>query len=346
MTVALSRRQYLMSIATGAAVLAVSATLPFAATAQESTPAAAAPVSIVAGPGEGEFTVTHAQGETVVPANPETIYSYDFASIDTMLALGIPVAGAPVLENAGATTPFDDLDAENIGSLFEPDYEAVAAGEPDLIIVAGRSAAALPQLSEIAPTIDLSFGTGDIVADLSANTMILAELSGTQDQATEILNGITERVAALQAQVPSLGTGMVIMTSGGSITALAPGNDRGGRGGLIYSTLGIQPPLQDLETATHGEPISPEFLLEHDADWLFVIDRDAAIGETESAAAQEVLDNEVVAQTTAAHEGHIVYLNPFDWYIISGAGLDSMQRMLTELETAFGSVAATATPAA
>ncbi len=342
---ALPRRQFLASIATGAAVLAASVTLPFAASAQDSTPETVAPVSISAGPAEGEFTVTHAQGETVVGANPETIYSFDFASIDTMMALGVPVAGAPVLENAGATTPFDGLDAENIGTLFEPDYEAIAAGQPDLIIVAARSAAALPELAEIAPTIDLTFGTGDMVADLTANTMVIAELTGTMDQATPIIDGINERVAALQAQAETLGTGMVIMTSGGSITALAPGNARGGRGGLIYQTLGIQPPLEDLETATHGEPISPEFLLEHNPDWLFVIDRDAAIGETEAAAAQEVLDNEVVAQTTAAQQGQIVYLNPFDWYIITGAGLDSMQRMLAELETAFGTGTAS-TPAA
>jgi iron complex transport system substrate-binding protein len=305
------------------------------AMAQEATPEeAAAPVyGTEAGPGEGELTVTHAQGETTVSLSPETVISYDIASVDTLQVLGVDIAGLP--EIAGAQDVIDTEGKENVGSLFEPDYEKVNEMSPDLIIVAGRSAEVYPDLSDLAPTIDLSFQTDDFIGGLEANSRVLGAIFEKEDEVETELEAIRTRVADIQEMASGVTSGMVVMTSGGSVTALAPGTARAGRGALIYQTMGIKPPLEDLETATHGEPISFEFLLEHDPEWLFVIDRDAATGTEDAQAAEQVLDNDIMHQTTAWQNENIVYLNPFDWYIITGAGLASMNRMLDELETAF-----------
>jgi iron complex transport system substrate-binding protein len=302
---------------------------------QEASPdASESPIySTAAGPGEGEITVTHAQGETTLSLNPETVISYDITSVDTLQVLGVDIAGLP--EIAGTQDVIDTEGKEIIGSLFEPDYEKVNEMSPDLIIVAGRSAEVYPDLSKLAPTIDLSFQADDFVAGLEANSRVLGAIFEKEDQVETELEAINTRVADIQEMASGISSGLVVMTSGGSVTALAPGNARAGRGALIYQTLGIKPPLEDLETATHGEPISFEFLLEHDPEWLFVIDRDAATGTEDAQAAEQVLDNDIMHQTTAWQEGNIVYLNPFDWYIITGAGLASMNRMLDELETAF-----------
>ncbi len=281
-----------------------------------------------------EIVVTHMQGETTVPANPEKVFSFDITSIDTLRALGVTVAGMPELTGDGEQYMSDDT--ITIGSLFEPDYELINAEQPDLIIVAARSAEAYPDLSKIAPTIDLTNAGNGLIEDLTANTGVLADIFGKQAEASELLESINARVETLQGQVADIGTGLVIMTTGGSVVALAPGNARAGRGALIYETLGIQPPVEDIEEATHGEPISFEFLLEHDPDWLFVIDRDAATGESEGQPAEQVLDNDIVHETTAWQNEQIVYLNPFDWYIITGGGLGSTPRMLDELEAVFG----------
>lgn len=303
--------------------------------AQDATPAESdAPVySVTEGPGEGELTITHAQGETVVKANPETVISYDITSVDTLQVLGVEIAGLP--EIAGQQDVIDTDGKEVVGSLFEPDYEKVNEMGPDLIIVAGRSAEVYPDLSKLAPTIDLSFQTNDFVQGLADNTIILGSIFGKEAEAEAALEEINGRIADIQAMAEDVESGMVIMTSGGSVTALAPGTARAGRGALIYETMGIQPPLEDLETATHGEPISFEFLLEHDPQWLFVIDRDAATGTEDAQPAEQVLDNDLMHETTAWKDGNIVYLNPFDWYVIVGAGVASMNRMLDELETAF-----------
>ncbi|MCO5219785.1 MAG: siderophore ABC transporter substrate-binding protein [Thermomicrobiales bacterium] len=330
-------RRTVLKYAGGTAALFAAGGFGRLAFAQDATPSAEAEViiSVVEGPGEGELTVTHAQGETVVKVNPEKIVSFDVASIQTIEFLGGTLAGVPELELSGEG--LSSTDAEVVGSLFEPDYEAINAMQPDLIIVAARSAAAYPDLSKIAPTIDVSFGA-HMVDSLHQVSTVIATILGKEAEAEAALADIDARVAALQAVAADAGTGMVIMVSGGAVSALAPGNARGGRGALIYDVLDIQPPIEDLETATHGEPISFEFLLEHDPDWLFVIDRDVATGEAEagSSPAEEVLDNDIVHQTTAYQNDQIVYVNPFDWYIITGAGIPSMDRMLTEIETAFG----------
>ena len=104
---------------------------------------------------------------------------------------------------------------------------------------------------------------------------------------------------------------------------------------LLYQTLGLTPAVADVAAATHGEPISFEFLLQHDPTWLFVLDRDAAIGTEGGQPAAQVLDNELMHQTTAWREGNIVYLDPFNWYIVTGAGLTGANEMLDEIEAAY-----------
>lgn len=326
-------RRALLKFAGGAAAIAATHGFGRMVAAQDATPEAKPVISVTEGPAEGELTIVHAQGETLVKKNPQKIVSFDVASIQTIEFLGGTLAGVPALELSEVS--LSSSDAEVVGSLFEPDYEAINALQPDLIIVAARSAAAYPDLSKIAPTIDVSFGAS-MIDSLSQVTTTLGAILGKEAEAETALADIDARVSSLQALAADAGTGMVIMVSGGALSALAPNNAQGGRGALIYDVLGIKPPIEDLEAATHGEPISFEFLLEHNPDWLFVIDRDVATGEAEESAAAEVLDNDIVHQTTAYTEDQIVYVNPFDWYIITGAGIPSMDRMLGEIETAFG----------
>lgn len=333
MTIEMNRRKF-TQVSVGTAALMSTFGLNRQAFAQdaspETSPEAGMVISVTDGPGEDELTIVHAQGETVVKKNASTIVSYDVAAIETIEYLGGTLAGVPEISQEGVYTS----DAEIVGSLFEPDYEAVNAMSPDLIIVGGRSAVVYPDLANIAPTIDVSFGD-NMVESFAQITTVLGAVLGAEDEAAAAIAEVEDRVASIKETAADIGTGMIVLTSGGSVTALAPGNARGGRGALIYSVLEIQPPLEDLETATHGEPISFEFLLEHDPDWLFVIDRDAAT-EGEGQPASEVLDNEIMHETSAWQNDQVVYLNAYDWYIITGASVPSFNRMLDEMDAAFG----------
>mgnify|MGYP001409804512 FL=1 len=223
------------------------------------------------------------------------------------------------------------LDVLNIGSLFEPDYEVVNAEQPGLIVVGGRSAAAHDELAKLAPTIDLS-GSGDLLADIHRNARTLSAIFGKQAEGEAALAAIDAKIESVRAQVSTADDGMLIMVSGGSLSVIAPDNLRGR---FLSDVLGLTPTIADVQSATHGEPISFEFLLEHDPQWVFVIDRDAAIGTEGAQPAAAVLDNELMRNTTAWKDGNVVYLNPFNWYIVLGTGLSTANAMLDEVAAAF-----------
>lgn len=279
-----------------------------------------------------EVTVQHAQGETTVPLSPELVFSFDYAAIDTLTALGIRVDGAPPL--AGVQPQWLPKGMANIGSLFEPDYEEINFQQPDVILIGGRSAAAYGELSRMAPTVDLTFAD-DFLASLKHNTAVLGQIFAVEAEADATLAHLDQRIADLRETVSTSGDGMLVMVNGGSLSVLAAQNARAGRGALLYQALGLQPTIEDVESATHGEPISFEFLLQYDPTWLFVIDRDAAVGTQDAQPAAAVLDNELMHQTTAWQDGNIVYLNPLNWYIITGAGINSVNEMLDEIEAAY-----------
>ena len=64
----------------------------------------------------------------------------------------------------------------------------------------------------------------------------------------------------------------------------------------------------DIDTSTHGNEASFEFIVEKDPDYIFVMDRDAAIGTDGAQLAQEIMENELVMGTDAYKNGHLVYL--------------------------------------
>ncbi|MEZ4533238.1 MAG: siderophore ABC transporter substrate-binding protein [Thermomicrobiales bacterium] len=292
--------------------------------------ALSATVSAQGAPEADTIVITHVQGETEVPLNPDVVLTFDLSSADTLDKLGVKVAGLPKSNLGGEFERFNTDEYLDIGTLFEPDYEAVAAAKPDLIIVANRSAEALPELSKIAPTIDLTGEGVDFMGDLTNQTMTLASIFGKQAEAEAALADLNAQIEALREKTADAGTGLVILTAGGEVSAVSPGWTRGA---FIYDTLGFQLPVEDVEEATHGEPISFEFLLEHNPDWLFVFDRDAVTGE-EGASAEEVLDNALMHETTAWQNDQIVYLDPYNWYIVM-TGLGTVQSMIDEIDAAF-----------
>lgn len=278
----------------------------------------------------GGITVAHNQGETVVSLNPAKVFTFDLASLSTLNALGVEVAGVPDFAFPDSLAQYASDRYLKIGSLFEPDYEAISAADPDLIIVSARSAAVFPQLAEIAPTIDLSADNTQYLASQFHNAEVLGQLFGKQAEVADLEAKIQASIEAVQAQTAEAGTALIVMVNGGEVTAYGPGS----RFGWIHDDLGFTPAVEDVEQATHGEAISFEFILEANPDWLIVIDRDVAVGEQAEAAAV-VLDNELVGQTTAWQQGQVIYINPSNWYIVTG-GLGAIQEMVDEIGSALG----------
>lgn len=272
--------------------------------------------------------------ETVeVPKDPQTIVAFEMATVDTIGALGGEVAGAP-LESVPEYLQ-DNLadDAFNAGTLFEADLIEIEAQQPDLIIIGGRSSGLYDDLSQIAPTIDLGI-TGSYLETLERNVNLLGEVLGAEDEAADALVDLEAGIDQARAATADAGNGLAVMVSGGELNAMAPAGDDAGssnvRGGLIYDVFGVEPVVDDIVSATHGEPVSFEFLLEIDPDTLWVVDRDAATGEADAGAAAQVLDNDIVKQTTAYENDTIVYLDPVPWYIVYG-GIETTQLLIDDV---------------
>ncbi|WP_106400992.1 siderophore ABC transporter substrate-binding protein [Actinocorallia populi] len=270
----------------------------------------------------GSVTVEHAQGSTTVEGTPEKIVVFDVGYLATLDELGVKVAGVPAVENLpGDLAEYSGDTYPKVGSLFEPDYEKVNALAPDLIVVAGRSAAAYPELKKIAPTVDLTVDQTDFVGSFRARTEALGRLVGKEDQVGQRLSALDQSIADVRGRADER-TGLIVLTTGGKISAHGPG----GRFGIVHDVLGVKPAATGLKTDTHGNAVSHEFIAETDPDLLYVVDRDAAIGEEGQAAAQ-VLDNALVKQTEAAKNDKIVYLDAFTWYIAPTA-LGSVESMV------------------
>lgn len=280
-------------------------------------------LAMAAGTFAAEITVKHAQGETVLPDTPKKVLTFDLAALDTLDLLGVDVAGVPDFALPDYLAKYKDT--AKIGSLFEPDFEAVAAAEPDLIIVAGRSSKAYPELAKIAPTVDLSTDWADYGASVKANSVILGDIFGKQAEVAKLIADLDASIETVKASAADAGKGLIVLTGGGKVSAYGTGS----RFGWIHQTLGVTPAIADVEAATHGDAISFEFIHETNPDWLFVIDRDAAVGEA-GQSAEQVLNNELVTQTNAWKNGHVVYIDGMKSYIING-GLHAFQDLVNQV---------------
>lgn len=282
---------------------------------------AAAPTSV---------TVTDARGQVDVPASPEDLVVADFGALDTLDYLGVeptalPKKGLPEHLSKYAGEQYTDL-----GTLKELDLEKVAAAGPELIVLGGRSAPQYEEAEQIAPVIDVTGAKGaDAVTTLKATSQALAAVYGKTEQADERLAQIDARIAAVDAKAANSGTALVLMVTGGKLSAYGPGS----RFGFIHDVLGVKAAAPNLAQDSHGQVVSFEFIKQTDPDMLFVIDRDAAIGNKGGQAAKAVLDNPLVASTSAWKNDKVTYLDPQSWYLV-GSGLNTLPAMIDEVDAA------------
>lgn len=271
------------------------------------------------------ITVEHAQGSTAnVPVNPEKVFTFDLGVLDTLDALGVEPAGVPEASYPESLSKYADAKYEKIGSLKEPDFEAVSAGAPDLIIISGRTAGAYEELSKIAPTIDLSVDAANPMESFKNQTKKLGAIFAKEADVDAQLAEVDSTIADTKAKAATAGKGLIVLTSGGEVTAYGAGS----RFGIIHDVLGVPTAADVKSEGSHGEAVSFEYIKQVNPDLLYVINRDTAIGN--EAAASPVLDNELVQSTNAAKNNKVINLDPAAWYIV-GYGLNNVQAMVNAI---------------
>lgn len=272
--------------------------------------------------------------ELTVLANPKRIAILDMASLDILNSLGVSdrVVGSATTKLPYLSDIVNAEDVANLGTIKEADLEAVMACEPDVIFIGGRLSKNYDALSEIAPVVYLSTDSElGVVESVRKNAGIVASMFGLEDKVDELMSGFDARIATL-AEAAKDKTAIVGMCTSGSFNVM--GND--GRCSIIGREIGFENVGVDanIDTATHGNEASFEFVVKQNPQYIFVLDRDAAINAEGAQLARDIMENELVMGLDAYQEGHVVYLaNPAVWYTAEG-GVTALDIMLSDIESA------------
>ena len=263
-----------------------------------------------------KITIEHAQGKTDVPENPKKVVVFNIATLDIMDALNIPVSAVPQsdVHFPDFLSKYSDKSYTNVGTLFEPNYEVLSSLAPDVIIAGGRANDVYNKLNDIAPTISLDIDPNNFLASLTQRTEQLGTLFNKQDQAKKLMADFNQKIEQLKPKTNTAGSALVIMVNGGKMSAYGPKS----RFGFIFDILGFKPATTFQEAGRHGNAVTSEFILSVNPQWLFVLDRDNAIGNKEAQSAQQVLNNDLIQKTDAWQNNHIVYLDSTSMYIAGG----------------------------
>ena len=275
-----------------------------------------------------EVTIPTARGEVKLNAPPAKIAVFDTGTLDTLQALGVKVDGAPDLEKLLPYLQPTIEKSKNVGTIFEPNLEALNELQPDLIIVGTRTAKKLDDVSQIAKSIDLTDNGDKLIESGLQRIDSLGLLFDKKDQADKLKGELETLFKQTKQAVAGKGNGLIVLVNGGKVSAFGSGY----RLSFIHNELGVPMADPSIKGAGHGQPISFEFIEKANPDWLFVLDRISAIGQ-EGKSAQEVLDNELVRRTKAWKNGNVVYLSSASY--LAPGGAEQLKTDLTTIKAAF-----------
>ncbi len=269
-----------------------------------------------------------ARGPVRIDAAPRRIAVYDIPAIDTLVRLGVRPDGLPTRLYVPELEPLART-AAAVGTIHEPDLEALSALAPDLTIIGGRSATKLDPVRQVGPAIDMTLDGANLLAELRRHLSAYGRLFGREAEALAAAAELDAALQATRAAVQGKGNALIVMTNGPRLSAYGVGS----RFGWLHADLGLPAAMPNLQAAIHGEVISFEFIRRANPDWLIVLDRTTAIGEA-GGNARATLDNDLVAQTTAGRKGQILLLPPADFYIAAG-GFSATLRVMAHIRETF-----------
>lgn len=306
--------------------LALAATL--AACSNSSNPPASEHKAATASQGTETLSLSSKAGDITIPAHVSRITVLDTNALNTIHELGADdkVVALP----KGTPLPavlkeFNDKKYQDVGTVKEPNLERIAASQPELILMNGRMENLVDQIKQIAPTYFVEIDYNDQFNSFKQQTLNIASIVDKKAAAEQELAQLEQDIARIRQKTKGK-TALVVLVNNSKIAAYGPGS----RFGNIHDLYGFTPADPSIKVGLHGMAISHEFIAKKNPDYLFVIDRGAAITD-KTDGAKHVLDNDIINQSKAAKAGHIVYLDSANWYLMNG-GLGGMKDMLKEVE--------------
>ncbi len=271
-----------------------------------------------------ERTVDTNYGPVNVEGTPQRVVALGENALDAALSLGVQPVGA--LASRGGTDVPDYLKEKAgaitlVGTVREPNLEAVLALQPDLILASTE----LPQaqydrLSLIAPTVVPKGGT---FQDWRKVVSVYGHALGKGDESKQRIAEIDARVASMRERLsgnPQVSVirwnpqGPFIMSSQLFV-------------GQLLDAIGFKP--NELSTQTrkpHTDILSLENLSKADADWIFL----ATLNADGRKALEEAKQQPAFNRLSAVQNDHVVTVDGQVWS--SSSGYMAAQRVLDDVE--------------
>lgn len=263
-------------------------------------------------------TVEHAFGSTKIDKAPERVVTVGYTDDQAVLAFGIkPVGMVDQYPNPAGQSPdintqwpwvkdkWGDARPEVVMKNGDagPNYEKIASLRPDLIIAVYSEIdeAAYGKLSKIAPTVGRTKAEKDLFsAPWQDNAVHIAKALGKEDEGTELVKGIQDKLDAAREANPGFGkeTAVAVSWYKDSISAFTTTDVRG----RLLTGIGYKGATQIDEVAggQFSTELSPERVDLIDVDRIFVINDKA---DTDALKKFELFNN-----LSAVKDGKVSYL--------------------------------------
>jgi iron complex transport system substrate-binding protein len=216
---------------------------------------------------DGAFPVTVSadNGEVTVEAEPQSIVSMSASATEMLFAIGAgdQVEAVDMTSNYPADVPTTDLSA------FTPNAEAIAAYDPDLVVLSDDMNGIVDSLAALAvPTVHL--GAPQTLEDSYRQIQTLGEATGHAEEAADLVTDVRDRIAAAVASVPEDAAGQTVyheldptFFSADSSTFI----------GSIYALFGLENIADEAGATAGGYPqLSAEYVVGAAPDLIVLAD--------------------------------------------------------------------------
>ncbi|MEC5423861.1 iron-siderophore ABC transporter substrate-binding protein [Virgibacillus sp. C22-A2] len=274
------------------------------------------------------YTVEHAMGTTEIEKAPEKVVILTNEGTEAFLALGVTPVGAvsswtgdPWYEHIS-----EQMDGvQEVGTESEPNLEAIAALQPDLIIGNKmRQEDVYEQLNAIAPTVFAE----SLHGNWKVNFELYAEALNKKEEGQQVLDDYADRIASIQEQAGELLDLEISMIRflGGDVRIY----QKDSFSGVILDEIGFaRPESQDVdEFAIMGA--TKEMIPEMDGDILFYFTYETGDGEG-SKVEQEWLEDPLFKQLPVVDSGNAYKVDDVIWN--TAGGVIAANLMLDDLES-------------
>lgn len=265
-----------------------------------------------------------------VPYNPQRIAVVGFAALDIVDSLGLGDRVVATSKNLKIDYLKDYSNREDILELGIPqkvDLENLSASKPDLIIVGRRALKHYDEIKKIAPTIVvINDNNKTYLENLEFNMDMVAKIFGLEKLAKDLYSPFKNEFSSIKEKFEGK-TLIMGLATGGSFNVLGNNSYLS----VIPSDFGFVNLAKDIESS-HGNEVSFEYILKENPEYIFVLDRDSAIGVNGAKLAKDIMDNDLVKETEAFKNNKIVYLTPVAWYISAG-GYNATKVMIEDMNS-------------